>query len=175
LLQAVKNFDQAVDQAFEPLRGRQKIDWLAYVASEGADFSKAWHVAGIALALVKPEQRRHSLRLAVMLGIESIVVNGGLKRLTSRERPPLPEDRAYEVRRPNTKSFPSGHASSATLAAILLSEAVPKLRPLWLASAFVVAASRVHNRMHHGSDVAAGTVVGAAFAVAAKRFWPLGA
>jgi undecaprenyl-diphosphatase len=101
------------------------------------------------------------------------VVNGGLKNLFPRERPPLIDDRAYEVRRPKTKSFPSGHASSATLTAVLLSDAVPKLRPLWWLLAAVVSASRVHNRMHHGSDVAAGAVIGTSMGALIKKIWPL--
>ena len=173
MVQAVRDFDDAIDQVFQQLRGRRPADWIFYAASEAADFSLAWHVIGGVLALASPVRRRHSLRLAVALGVESIVVNGVMKRFTTRERPPLLEEAVYEVRRPKTTSFPSGHASSATLAAILLTDAMPKLRPVWIASAAVVAASRVHNRMHHGSDVAAGTIIGAVFGIATKRIWPL--
>jgi len=83
------------------------------------------------------------------------------------------EDRVYEVRRPKTRSFPSGHASSASLAAVLLSDALPGLKPLWAAAATTVAASRIHNRMHHGSDVIAGAVIGSAMGLAAKRLRPV--
>ena len=171
--QAVSTFDQAVDQAFQGLRGRRRVDWVFYIASEAADFSLAWHIIGGAMAVASPTRRQDALRLAVALGVESIVVNGIMKRFTSRERPPLLKEVTFTVRRPKTTSLPSGHASSATLAAILLSDAMPKLRPLWIASAVVVAASRVHNRMHHATDVAAGTVVGALFGLATKRIWPL--
>jgi undecaprenyl-diphosphatase len=77
------------------------------------------------------------------------------------------------VRRPKTKSFPSGHASSAARAAVLLSDAMPRLRPIWLVLAATVAASRVHNRMHHASDVVAGAALGAAMGLAARQMWPL--
>lgn len=173
LRRAVKHFDDAVDHAFHQLRGRPTADAMFYFASEAADFSLAWHVIGGTMALVSPARRPHSIRLAAALGLESIVVNGVIKRFTSRQRPPLLDDPAYKVRRPKTKSFPSGHASSATLAAILLSDAMPRLRPLWIASAAIVAASRVHNRMHHGSDVVAGTVLGTVFGIATKRIRPL--
>jgi undecaprenyl-diphosphatase len=173
LRQAAKHFDEVVDEWSERLRGRPAADWVFYVASEAADFSVAWHLISGAMAVASPARRPHALRLAAALGAESILVNGVLKRLTRRERPPLPDDRAYEVRRPKTASFPSGHASSATLAAILLSDAMPKARPLWVSLAAVVALSRIHNRMHHGTDVAAGAVVGFMFAVVAKRMWPL--
>ncbi len=171
--QAAKHFDDSVDRWFERLRGEPRADWLFYAASEAADYSLAWHAISATMAAASPSRRHHSLRLAVALGVESIVVNGVLKRMTRRERPPLPENRPYEVRRPKTASFPSGHASSATLAAILLSDALPRARPLWITLAAIVAASRIHNRMHHGTDVAAGTVLGFIFGALAKRMWPL--
>ena len=173
LRSSVARFDDAVDRLFAPLRGNRAADWVFYAASEGADYSKAWHAISAMMAVVSPARRRDSVRLATMLAIESIVVNGIIKRLTDRERPPELADRAYEVRRPRTKSFPSGHASSAALTAVLLSDAVPRLRPLWVGLAAVVGASRIHNRMHHGSDVLAGAALGTAFGLAARKVWPL--
>lgn len=168
-----EQFDDAVDHAVGRLRGRRDADWVAYVASEAADFSIAWHVIGAAIAIASPRRRPDSLRLAITLGVESLLVNQVIKRLMKRERPAMLDDRAYEVRRPNTTSFPSGHASSAAVAAVLLSSAVPRLKPLWFTLAATVAASRVYNRMHHGTDVAAGAAIGAAIGLAAKRVWPL--
>ncbi|MFV0259388.1 MAG: shikimate kinase [Acidimicrobiales bacterium] len=169
----VRRFDDTVDRLVAPLRGHRTTDWVAYAASESADYSKLWHAIGIAMAVVSPRRRPHALRLAVALGVESILVNGVIKQFIRRERPPLLEDRTYEVRRPRTQSFPSGHASSATLAASLLSDAAPSLRPLWVATAATVATSRIHNRMHHASDVVAGALLGWLFAAAVRRVWPL--
>ncbi|MDH4074919.1 MAG: phosphatase PAP2 family protein [Acidimicrobiia bacterium] len=169
----IRTVDDVVDQAFQPLRRVKAANWAFYAASEAADYSIAWHAISLAIAVVSPRRRRHALRLAVMLGVESVAVNGGLKRLTRRARPALLEDRPYEVRRPRTSSFPSGHASSAALAAVLFTDAVPRLRPLWVTLAAIVSASRIHNRMHHASDVAAGTALGTFFGMAAKKLWPL--
>ena len=169
----VGQLDDGVDGWFSGLRGNPTADKAAYLASEGADYSRAWHAIGIAMAVVSPSRRRDALRLAISLGVESAIVNGALKNIIPRERPPLLPDAAYDVRRPKTKSFPSGHASSATLTAVLLSDAVPKLKPVWWTMAAVVSASRVHNRMHHGSDVAAGAVIGTSMGVAVKKLWPL--
>jgi membrane-associated phospholipid phosphatase len=169
----IHQFDEAVDRVFQPLRGNKAADWTFYAASEAADYSIAWHLVSLAITATSPRRRRHALRLAVALGMESLVVNGGIKRLTRRPRPDLVTDRAYEVRRPKTSSFPSGHASSAALATVLLTDAAPRLRPVWLILAATVAASRIHNRMHHASDVAAGAALGTLFGVAAKRAWPL--
>ncbi len=162
-----------VDDWFATLRGNRIADRIFYVASEGADYSRAWHAIGLTMAVASPSRRADAARLAVSLGIESAIVNGVLKTLVPRDRPPLIVDPTFAVRRPKTRSFPSGHASSACLSAVLLSDALPKLRPLWWALAVVVSASRVHNRMHHGSDVVAGAVIGIAMGMAAKRFRPL--
>ena len=57
---------------------------------------------------------------------------------------------------PLTTSFPSGHSSTAVVAAILLSAARPQGRPVYWASAALVASSRVYVRIHHASDVVGG-------------------
>lgn len=166
-------FDDAVDGLFTGLRGDPVADRVFYLASEGADYSRAWHAIGITMAVVSPSRRADAVRLAISLGVESAIVNGALKNLVPRDRPPLLDERAYEVRRPKTRSFPSGHASSAYLTAVLLSDAVPRLRPVWWTLAAVVSASRVHNRMHHGSDVVAGAAIGTAMGRFVLRRWPL--
>lgn len=169
----VKRFDDKVDGWFTPLRGRREIDRLFYLASEGADYSRAWHVINLAMALLVPSRRRHAVRLAIALGVESAFVNGLLKNVFERERPEVLPDATFDVRRPKTKSFPSGHASSATLTAVLLTDALPRGRKLWWLLAAIVSASRVHNRMHHPSDVAAGAVLGTAMGRLVKSRFPL--
>ena len=47
------------------------------------------------------------------------------------------------------------------MAATLLAERT-RVKPLWYALAGVVAASRVHTRIHHASDVVAGAALGLA-------------
>ncbi|MEC7714384.1 MAG: phosphatase PAP2 family protein, partial [Actinomycetota bacterium] len=59
-------------------------------------------------------------------------------------------------------SFPSGHASSAVLAASILSKG-SKLAPAYKVLAALVATSRIHVRAHHASDVIAGAAVGMIF------------
>lgn len=169
----VKEFDEWGDGLFAPLRGRRLPDAVFWAASEGADYSRAWHVVNLAMAIASPGRRRHSVRLAVALGVESALVNGVLKGAIPRERPELLGDETYEVRRPKTRSFPSGHASSACLTAVLLSETLPRLRPLWWSLAVVVSASRVHNRMHHPSDVVAGAAIGTLMGRMVRRIAPL--
>lgn len=169
---AIDRVDQRVDGLFEPLRRQPGTDGIAFWASELADFSVGWHLINAGVALARPDLESKAVRMALTLGFESILVNGMIKPIFDRERPDgWQETGGRAVRRPKTASFPSGHASSGAVAAVLLSDAVPRLKPIWWSLAAVVAGSRIHTRMHHASDVAAGAAVGAAIGLAARRIW----
>lgn len=171
-LPVVRRFDAAVDAWFEPLRRNPTANRVFYLASEAADFSVGWHLIATGRALLAPQQERSAVRMVLALGVESAFVNGLLKQAFRRTRPTITELAPHAIRRPRTSSFPSGHASSATMAAILLSER-SRLGPVWAVAAAVVAASRVHTRMHHASDVVGGVIVGAAIGVLVRRVAPL--
>jgi undecaprenyl-diphosphatase len=164
--------DDAVDAALERIRGNPTADRVFLAASDLGDWSVVWHLVGAAWGLTSARRTDRALRMAVLLGAESLVVNQGLKRLFRRARPTEAGDERFPVRRPLTSSFPSGHASAAFFAASLLTEGDPALAPLWFGLAGVVATSRAYVRIHHGSDVLAGAVVGLALAALAKRLWP---
>ena len=151
--------DDAVDRLWEPLRGNPLADRIFYTASELGDFSLIWHIAGTARGLTTRRGHREAARLALALGLESALVNGAVKSLFRRERPLHEEERPHNLRQPLTSSFPSGHASAAFMAATLLSER-SRVKPLWYGLAGVVAASRIHVRIHHASDVVVGAGVG---------------
>jgi undecaprenyl-diphosphatase len=171
--EAVRRFDQATDRAFDHLRGRPVADRVMYTVTELGDFGLLWLLIGSARSLRSPRHEQEFLRLAVCLGVESLLVNQGIKRLFRRVRPVVEEARPHRLRTPLTTSFPSGHASSAMVAATLLSDGRPRMRPLWFGLGAVVATSRIHVRIHHGSDVLAGAAVGLVLGQVAKRLWPL--
>ncbi len=164
--------DEQAEKAFAPLRGNPLADRVFYAASHAAEFSACWHVVSAAMAVASPGLRPHAARLTVALGVESVLVNAMIKPLFKRERPDLIEG-APKLRRPKTSSFPSGHASSAAMAAVLLSDALPGLRPVWWVASFIVGTSRVHARMHHGTDVAAGAALGTGLGFLVKQLAPL--
>ena len=168
----VARFDEAFDTALDQLRGHPVSDRVFRTASALGDWSVIWGLVGGAWGLTSDRRTDRALRLAVLLGVESLVVNQGIKRLFKRQRPTLAGDPRFPVRRPSTSSFPSGHASSAFFAATLLSEGEPELAPLWFALAAVVATSRAYVRIHHASDIVAGAAVGLALAAVARRVWP---
>ena len=99
---------------------------------------------------------------------EAALVNGVIKRVIGRRRPPFEGRRPHSLRQPLTSSFPSGHASAAMVAASLLSRRSP-WAPAYYALALIVALSRIHVRIHHASDVAAGMAVGTVLGALARR------
>jgi undecaprenyl-diphosphatase len=126
------------------------------------DFSVIWHVIGLIYAIGSMQRLQQAVALSVALGCESIIVNQGVKRLFRRERPTISGDARFDLRTPSTSSFPSGHASSATFAAIILvSFTGMPLAILWVVVAIIVAMSRVVVRIHHMSDIVGGVITGA--------------
>ena len=169
---AVAAFDKKIDLAWERFRGQPVLDKTFYLASELADFSVLWHIMGLSKGLTGGSAEREAIRLSAALIAESGIVNGILKSLFKRERPNHVEERPHGLRQPLTSSFPSGHASAAFLAATLLSER-SKFKPLWYGLAGIVATSRIHVRIHHASDVIAGTLVGLGLSRIVKKFFSL--
>ena len=168
---AVHTFDVAVDRAFEQMRGRVFADRLFYAASELGDFSLIWHLIGAASATVDEDRFVPAVRLSMLLGVESVLVNGVIKSLFRRERPDSETPRPHHLRAPRTSSFPSGHASAGFMAAGILSRSVPSAVALH-AIATVVATSRIHVKIHHPSDVLAGALLGATMGQIARRLSP---
>jgi len=172
----VDAFDERFDALLEPIRGNPIADRVFSTASHVGDFSLIWHGIGIVRGIAKgrPDQ---VIVLALMVGAESLIVNQGVKRLFRRERPTQTGDDRLRVRKPTTSSFPSGHATSAAFAAMVLSGwDGPKVGMIWWKLAAIVGISRVYVRIHHGSDVVAGAVIGTLFGLIgrriAKRFAP---
>ena len=166
----IERFDDAVEGLFDVLRGRPFVDRLMYSVTELADFSVLWHLLGVAEGLHRPDGFERALRVSATLGVESLLVNVGIKSLVRRKRPVPQFERPHHLRIPISSSFPSGHASSAFVAAALLSDG-SRLKPAYYALATLVAASRIHVRIHHGSDVVGGVIVGVGLGALAKRVW----
>ncbi len=151
------------------VRGNVVLDRMFTTASHIGDFSLIWHSINLLLG-IRHRAPRRVVFFTVLIGLESLVVNQGVKRLFGRARPTATGDDRLAVRRPRTSSFPSGHASAATFAAALL---VPRTRQpvtamIYLAAA-TVATSRAYVRIHHASDVVAGVITGGVLAAIVRR------
>jgi undecaprenyl-diphosphatase len=168
----VARFDEGVDRGFDHLRGRKVPDKVFYVASDLGDFSLVWMILGALRGLRSERDWHAAVRLGAAAGIESFLVNWVVKSLFRRRRPIVQMVHPHHLRVPLTSSFPSGHATAAFSAALLLSED-DVLWPLYYATAVVVATSRIHVRIHHASDVAVGAALGTAFGLVARRLYPL--
>jgi undecaprenyl-diphosphatase len=169
----VRSFDERVDAAFDRLRGDQLADRIFYGASSLGDFGLIWVLLAAARGLRGgPRHERAAVRGIVAAPLESLVVNVGVKSLFRRVRPRRHDPHPHRFRQPLTSSFPSGHATAAFCAFVLLSEG-DELWPLYLAAAGVVAASRVYVKIHHPSDVAAGMAIGAGLGLLGRRLAPL--
>src|SRR3954469_16420536 len=164
----IEDFDRRVDHALDRVRS-PTVDALMYPLSSSADHSLLWFIIGTGLSIRRGDLR-FAARFAAAMGLESAVTNGPVKSLFRRTRPaphategPLP----FGMRRPITSSFPSGHATAAFTAAVLLADRHPGP---WYALAAVFAPSRVYVRMRHTSDIAVGAAVGLALGHALKRW-----
>ena len=165
-------FDRVVDRGFGRLRGRAVPDKIFYVASDLGDFSLVWMMLGALRGLRSERDWHAAVRLGAAAGAESFLINVVVKSFFRRTRPIVEMVHPHHLRVPLTSSFPSGHATSAFSAAVLLSDD-DVLWPLYYTVAMIVAASRVHVRIHHASDVAAGAMLGTAFGLLARRIYPL--
>jgi len=161
-------FDRRIDALVERRRGNRLVDRAFYAASEAANHSMVWHALAWAPVLGDRARWRRAVVVSTILGIESGLVNGPVKMLFRRERPEHVDARPHRLRTPRTSSFPSGHATSAMCAAILLSDG-RKRRWGIFALAGAVASSRVYVRIHHASDVIGGLVFGTGFGLLARR------
>ena len=153
----MSTLDQAVDAAFEPLRGRPEVDRAAAVVSNLSDYGLIWVLlAGLKARRRGPERRRAVVGLAAA-GFSSLLVSRAVKAAVARQRP---EDHMVaSVRTPTSSSFPSGHTLAAFCTAFVLADSEAGTAAN-VGFAAAVAASRVHLRAHHPTDVIGGAAIG---------------
>jgi len=153
----MRAIDDAVNAAFEPLRGNPQADHAAAVVSNLADYGLIW----VALAAVKarrlgPDRRRAVVALATA-GFSSLIVSRVVKAAVERQRPD--DHLTATVRTPSSSSFPSGHTLAAFCTAFVLADSDTQTAAN-VGFAAAVAASRVHLKAHHPTDVIGGAAIG---------------
>ena len=152
-------FDRRADRWLDVGRGRPGCDATAAAASALGDHGRVW----FALGLIRGRGRRRSATwwAVTYTGAVTPVVNHVVKAAVDRRRPAGGPDRALPVRIPTSASFPSGHALAAWSAATMLADG-DRFGPAYYALAATISWSRVHLRLHHTSDVLAGSLLGVA-------------
>lgn len=135
--------------------------------SHAADYSRISLAAAALLAAGGgPRGRVAALHGLASIGVTSLVVNQGLKRL-GRRRPDRTAEQVPEIRHvpmPTSTSFPSGHAAAAFAFATGVGSVLPPVAVPLRGLAAVVGWSRVHTGVHYPGDVVAGALTGAALA-----------
>jgi undecaprenyl-diphosphatase len=119
----------------------------------------------------RPRAARLLARSAAIFAVVAAagLVNDALKILFGRARPHLwlaGDESGFHFLRYSAKyaSFPSGHTATSVAAAVIFSALWPSGRPIFIAFAVLIGASRIILDAHYVSDVAAGGAVGAAVA-----------
>jgi membrane-associated phospholipid phosphatase len=163
----VESFDELVDSAFAPLRGRIVPDLVASVASALGDHGLIWFLIGLSRTRRPGMRRRVATWAVAYTGMVSPLVNSGLKGIFRRARPER-SGRPLPVRVPRTASFPSGHAMAAWCAATVLADGDP-WAPAYYSAAAVISSSRIHVQLHHATDVVAGSVIGVLLGIGGRR------
>lgn len=168
--QALARLDDLADRLFERARGHPAADATALVLSNLADYGFAWAALAALKARRPGPARRRALRALATAGVASAAVNTAVKRVVRRQRPTARggvPPAVLPVRRPTSSSFPSGHTLAAFCTAVTLPDRPAEVAAS-LAFAAAVAASRVHLRAHHASDVVGGAVIGTAVGLLAR-------
>jgi membrane-associated phospholipid phosphatase len=113
--------------------------------------------------------------LFVAIGLPSLF-DTIVKRMIGRARPYVgdhddPFNYVPFIWRPEYASMPSGHATTATAAAIAIGAIWPRMRPAMWLYAVIIMFTRVIIIVHHPSDVIAGALVGVVGALMVRRWF----
>jgi membrane-associated phospholipid phosphatase len=144
------------------LVGRLRRPWLTPLVrgySRLGDNGLGWMAAGVAVGAAKGSPRLALELPAVVLA--AFGVNVAVKRAVGRTRPLSGGLTPHLISSPSSSSFPSSHAATAAAGAVAIGAEAPALVPVVVTAAVAMAASRVYLGVHHGSDIAAGLVLGA--------------
>jgi membrane-associated phospholipid phosphatase len=152
----------------------QLLTWLGYGAIDIG--------ALLTIALVGWWGDRADVRTQGLWGAGTVAAAGLMdqivKNVACRARPSAPQAGLFFAKFPCFQtsyayaSFPSGHATTAFAAAVILAFLYPRGACVFVGLAVLVGLSRVALGAHFPSDVLAGATLGSGFALAATRFVP---
>ena len=164
---------QAADDAIMRWMGAHRITWLEHAFAQITLLGTGivvLMVVGVAALFLWLTRHRYSASLLLVATAGGIVLNNLLKLAFDRPRPQLFPWAASAL----SSSFPSGHAMSATIVYVTVAYLAARLQhrrgARWATMAvalvvvLLVCASRVYLGVHYPSDVAAGIVIGLAWA-----------
>jgi len=138
-------------------------DWVLVPVSFLGEGGAIWVLIGLGMIIFGRHRTRiiGLLLLAAMLVADQLLARP-LHHILHRDRPYLDEEWIRQIGiRWGGSSFPSAHAHSAVIAAILLGSEYRRLLPALAVFALLTLYSRPYLGMHHPLDVLAGAAIGA--------------
>lgn len=145
---------------------RPAVAAAARALSGAGEHAALWLATGLAAAALDPPRRTGWLHGTALVAAAHLT-GMGVKRVVRRPRP-RPGTYAPLVRTAGRHSFPSCHACSAAAAAVAFSALHPPARHLAVPAAAAMCLARLVAGVHYPTDVAAGALLGAATATAAR-------
>jgi membrane-associated phospholipid phosphatase len=152
-------------EAVQGALARPPVVRVARGMSLFGEHAAGWLAIGAVGALVDRRRRREWITATAAVAAAH-GASVGVKRVVRRPRPDHPRVQVL-VGTPSRLSFPSAHATSTTAAAVLFGALLRK--PLVAALVPPMALSRMVLGVHYPTDVLAGSALGAAVAVVARR------
>ena len=133
--------------------------WM--LAASRAGDGWLWWCCGLAVLASNDATSHQALAAAGVAALAGIVSFKTLKRTVGRKRPCAIEPHCWaHLLPPDQFSFPSGHSITAFAIAIAIGLFYPELQPCLLATAVLIALSRIILGMHFLSDVVVGSIIG---------------
>jgi undecaprenyl-diphosphatase len=155
-------------------QGPEELQNAVKRVSDAGGFQAMCIVVGVLALLHMCVGRGRSVRFFLIVMLGELMLEGILKPLVYRERPPLKERVFFD-------SYPSGHTLAATiLVGALLCLWRPACRRRWqrvllwtgaILWPAAVGASRIYLGRHYPSDVLAGILFGAAWVLTCRTLW----
>jgi undecaprenyl-diphosphatase len=168
-----KGYTQRFDVAALQWLGAHHRPWLTTVMTEVTPLGTGivvMTIVGVTTAFLWHTEHKISARLLLAATAGNIILNNVLKLYFDRARPNVFEWQTHAA----SSSFPSGHAMSATVVYGTVAYLLARLqkhgwsRVITLVTAIIMVAlictTRLYLGVHYPSDVAAGIIVGLAWA-----------
>ena len=148
------------------------LDKLMPVITMLGDKGLLWIILGLAILIFQKGKRDTGFRVLLALLFGLLICNVLLKNAVGRIRPfALNDTMQLLVTPPGDPSFPSGHTTAAFAAATVLIRDHWKGRWIVLATAILVAVSRLYLYVHFPTDVLCGAIIGIFCAWLSTMLW----